>query len=150
MKKRRKRPLPKIVLAPNEILNTICEPVEDGEDVSQIVQDMMYILTNSKTGVGLSANQAGYNKRVILVKIDNFEYIAMINPVYTHEKPTAVQSEGCLSYPGKFVDVERYRCIGVKYLNAKMESKVLPFFEFEARIIQHEIDHLNGKCVVGM
>jgi peptide deformylase len=64
MKKRKNRVTAKLVIAPNEILTKVCEPVKDGEDVSGIIRDMMHILVDSKTGVGLAAPQAGHLKRI--------------------------------------------------------------------------------------
>lgn len=147
--KRQNKTRAKIRLAPNSILSTICVPVEDGEDVSHIIRDMMYILTNSKTGVGLAANQAGYDKRIIIISQAGF-FTTMINPEFEpFDGKKETGQEGCLSYPGKFKKIARFTCIDVVYTNAKGFSDCNTFRGWIARIIQHEIDHLDGKCKVG-
>jgi len=111
---------------------------------------MMHILTNSKTGVGLAAPQAGHTKRVIIVKDGNFTYQVMINPHFCDcEGRTATAREGCLSYPGRFRDIERFTCIDVSYKDDSGNDQCDTFYDHDARIIQHEIDHLDGKCKVG-
>jgi len=141
----RKRVTAKLIIAPNPILTTVCEPVEDGENVSGIIRDMMYILTNSKTGVGLAAPQAGYSKQIILVSANGFP-ITMINPVIISWKnDQATREEGCLSYPGVYKEIPRFTEIVVHDTIRVPQT----FYGFEARIIQHEIDHLDGMCKVG-
>jgi peptide deformylase len=147
---KRKRVTAKLIIAPNPLLTTVCEPVEDGEDVSGIIRDMMYVLTNSKHGVGLAAPQAGHLKRIILVKENEYIYNVLINPEITNSlKRTACEYEGCLSYPGKAEKIERLTHIDVSYLDSGGNSQQDPYNYRIARIIQHEIDHLNGKCRVG-
>ena len=128
------------------MLSTVCEPVKNGEDIDHIIRDMMFILTNSKTGVGLAANQAGYAKRIIIVKTySGFETI--INPeIVHHSKRTDTKQEGCLSYPKVFKRISRY--VGIEI--SSLQNNNYAYEDFTARIIQHEIDHLNGKCKVGI
>ena len=147
--KRKNRCKAKIVLAPNPILTQVCEPVEDGEDVSSIIRDMMHILVNSKTGVGLAAPQAGHLKRIIIVKVRG-EWRVMINPaILMYVKKKLAEKEGCLSYPGKFVDIKRSDRIDHSYQNDARETVSCCSWGMVSRIVQHEIDHLNGKCKVG-
>ena len=148
MGKRRRRTIyPKLRFVGDPILKAVCKPVEDDEDVDSIVRDMMYILVNSETGVGLAAPQAGHEKRIIIVKA-NGEFSVFINPeIIQHSRKTDIQTEGCLSFPGVFVSIVRYVNIHVAFLGMK---KVYKCFGWEARIIQHEIDHLDGKCRVEM
>jgi len=146
--KKRKRVTAKLRLFPDPILTQVCEPVEDSEDVSGIIRDMMYILTNSKTGVGLAAPQAGHLKRIILAKVD-FEIYRMVNPAIVYQsKETLRRPEQCLSYPDKSKSIKRPRSITVTW-EEDGEYYHQEFSGFPARIIQHEIDHLNGKCKVG-
>ncbi len=147
---KRKRPTAKLRLYPDPILKAVCEPVGDDEDVSDVIRDMMHILTNSKTGVGLAAPQAGHKKRVIVVKTNNFAFSPMINPnIYTFTSEWLVAEEGCLSYPGKFKDIDRARWVGVEWQLESGEWVKNDFWDFTARIIQHEIMHLDGKCKIG-
>lgn len=147
---RRKRVKAKLRLYPDPILKAICEPVGDDENVSGIIRDMMHILTNSKSAVGLAAPQAGHKKQVIIVRYGEAKYVAMINPFITtrsHDRSTA--KEGCLSCPGIFKSIERHSGVWVSWRNDKGQVRDDPFNGLDARIIQHEIDHLNGKCKVG-
>jgi peptide deformylase len=146
----RKRVKAKLIIAPNPILTQVCKPVEDGEDVSGIIRDMMHILTNSKHGVGLAAPQAGHLKRIILVKTEKWGVIEMINPVI-RDGSIDMRSgwESCLSYPGKSKQIKRYKWLKIEYIDDSVEIVTERFSGMEARIIRHEIDHLNGKCKVG-
>jgi len=153
MKKRKNRVTAKLVIAPNDILNKVCEPVEEGEDVSGIIRDMMHILVNSETGVGLAAPQAGHLKRIIILKTYvEWGYLVMINPKWNRMRSGVVtMNECCLSYPGESKSVERFGSIKVAYTSENNIPVVEARFDnFEARIIQHEIDHLDGKCKVGV
>lgn len=152
MKKRKDRPTAKLILAPNPLLTTVCELVEDGEDVSGIIRDMMYILINSEHGVGLAASQVGRLKRIILIKVNvEWGYIAMINPsIAPYSDSFVTLEEGCLSYPGIYKPIERRTAILTAYTSENGIPIVNHRFDnFPARIIQHEIDHLDGKCKVG-
>ena len=148
---RRKRVTAKLVIAPNEILTKVCEPVADGEDVSGIIRDMMHILTNSKNGVGLAAPQAGHLKRIIIVKESDCAYLVMINPsTAPYSDSYVTMNEGCLSYPGVHKPIERRTSILTAYKTEGGKDVVNARFDnFQARIILHEVDHLDGKCKVG-
>jgi peptide deformylase len=146
MKKRKNRVMAKLRLSPDPILTQVCEPVADGEDVSGIIKDMMHILVNSKAGVGLAAPQAGHLKRVIMFK-DGGKIRTIINPIEENRScKTSIQTECCLSYPGESAKVSRALEINVSGQNLGGD---LYYADWPARIIQHEIDHLNGKCKVG-
>lgn len=147
--RRRNRVMAKIRTGNDPILSTVCEEVKDGEDVSGIIRDMMHILTNSETGVGLAAPQAGHAKRIAIIASKD-GWLVLVNPV-TKSKTieTETRAEGCLSYPGILKTIKRPLGITIDFQTEggrKVESMGVD--GFEARIIQHEIDHLNGKCKV--
>ena len=151
-RRRKNQVTAKLILAPNILLNTVCEPVKDNEDVSSIIRDMMYILFNSKTGVGLAAPQVGCLKRIILIKAYvEYGYIVMINPKWRKLRSGVItMDESCLSYPGASKKIDRFGSITVDYTSENGISVIGKRFDnFEARIVQHEIDHLEGKCKVG-
>ncbi len=146
---RRNRCKAKLRLYPDPILKAVCEPVGDDEDVSGIIRDMMYILTNSKTGVGLAAPQAGHKKRVIIIKRGE-SYLTLINPLIIDNSGIKVPAkERCLSYPHTLKTIYRYDGIIVEYNDDEADAERDIFTGWDARIIQHEIDHLNGKCKIG-
>ncbi len=147
--RRRNRCKAKLRLYPDSILKAVCEPVGDDEDVSGIIRDMMHILTNSRTGVGLAAPQAGHKKRIIIVSPNGFPRV-MVNPTITPEgDEKRFAEECCLSYPGKSKRVRRHIYILASFLDEKGRYHTASFTHWHARIIQHEIDHLDGKCKVG-
>ena len=151
MKKRKNRVTAKLIIAPNDLLTKVCEPVADGEDVSDIIRDMRHILLESKTGVGLAAPQIGCLKRVILVGGDSSKTLIMLNPVIIKRSPYDItQSESCLSYPREYKDVQRSAWVRVRYQREDGGPVKHSFGEWDSRIILHEIDHLDGKCKVGV
>jgi len=143
--KRKQRSKAKIRLAGDPILSTLCEPVEDNENIDHITRDMCCILSQSKTGVGLSANQAGYAKRVIVVNYPNFQILT--NPIITNvSESVETRTEGCLSYPGIFKKIKRSMSIKLE-CDEWLGERI--YHDLPARIVQHEVDHLNGICKVG-
>lgn len=133
-------------------LFNLCDHVEqkDSEEVKNIISEMRRVLYYSNNGVGLSANQIGYLKSIVLVKPSaNLPPYVMINPeVLEKSKEETVEREGCLSFPGKYVPISRPNKIKVKYLNEDFKEIEKTAEGFEARIICHEVDHTLGECKV--
>ena len=94
---------------------------------------------------GLAAPQCGIDKRICVINNDG-EWIAAINPLIVGVEGDPYESEeGCLSWPGKVIKASRHRNIEVKYTNADTGGFTHRKFEgFQAKIWQHEIDHLDG------
>lgn len=150
-KRKRRVSVAKIVLGPNKILTQKCDRVKRHENIESITLDMYFVLTNSKTGVGISANQVGYSKRIIIVK-DGGYYITMINPeILERHFPVISGVEGCLSYPGKNTMVERFSGITVSYQTSSSHCSIVRELSgLVAITFQHEYDHLNGICKVNV
>ena len=158
----RKRRTPKILIAPNKALNTVCVPVVNFQSyqIKPVIRDMLYCLNKRKYGVGLAANQIGSNLRIIIVQhtMESFKeypavikYIVMINPVITQNGgSSSIGYEDCLSYPGRTKRIKRYNWIKLTWANEYGEECNSSFTKISARIIQHECDHLNGQCKVGL
>lgn len=111
--------------------------------IKNLLDDMADTMYKNK-GVGLAGNQVGILKRVIVVD-DGDGLLQLINPVILEKEGTQLDEEGCLSLPDIYGDVERAEKIKVKAQNTQGK-----YIEFEAegylaRIIQHEVDHLEGK-----
>lgn len=141
--------LPLLTGIQNPELRKIAEPVENiTEDILALEKEMQTIMKEER-GVGLAAPQIGILKRVILVTLGKKE-IFMINPVITSfsAETNLDDEEGCLSVPGKFGNVSRATYITLEFLdkNGKKQKKNLD--HFDARVVQHEIDHLNGVLFV--
>ncbi len=129
----------------NEILRKKSEQIESiTKKTLKFINEMEKIL-KKEGGVGLAAPQVGESIRLILVLLDSKNLIPMINPEITsHSDETELGEEGCLSLPGKWGNVERYKEITVRYLDEKSGEKTLKLSKFNARVVQHEIDHLDG------
>ncbi len=99
-------------------------------------------------GLGLAAPQVGINKRFFLMKIKN-NFLSVINPkiLYkSHQKE--IGEEGCLSIPGVWGEVERSKEVQVEFQNIKGDTINMVFSGLEARIFQHEYDHLEGELFI--
>lgn len=116
------------------------------ESLKKLVAEMAEIMYKSE-GVGLAAPQVGISKRLVLIDVGE-GLIVLINPeiIYEEEKETA--SEGCLSLPEVFGNVERSARVVVKALNEQGEEVRIAGAGLLARALQHEIDHLNGVLFI--
>lgn len=95
-------------------------------------------------GLGISGNQVGVLKRIIVVLV-NEQPKVMINPeIISISEETCVENEGCLSFPEKFYDIERPSSIKVKYRSMSGHPMIESYSGIIARCILHEIDHLDG------
>ena len=97
----------------------------------------------AKDGCGLAAPQVGKSVRIIVLD-DGTGLLELINPVIVEKDGEQVGPEGCLSVPGYFGDVKRAETILVEAINRNNKKVKLKAEGFKARIIQHEIDHLDG------
>ena len=142
----------KILFVPNLILRKQSKPLtkvtSKDIDISKEMTDIML----KAPGVGLAANQIGILKKIITVHINEKKLnkiYALFNPKIIYFSPNKVtMEEGCLSLPKQYADVERSEEIKIQYLNEKNENIVEIKSGFEARILQHEIDHLDGVLFV--
>lgn len=124
---------------------TIAAPTAE---IKNLAFDMIKTM-DLERGVGLAAPQVGRNIRLIVCKLNPAEknevIFPMINPeIIEFSDETETGEEGCLSIPGIWGQVERSSKILVKYKNFKNKEMTLELTHFNARIIQHEVDHLNG------
>lgn len=122
------------------------------DDIRQLVREMLQTMY-SQDGVGLAAPQVGVHKQVIVIDDEpdnaaNRPWI-LINPKITRfSKERCTDQEGCLSIPGVFLDVVRSTAIEVSYKDEYGRPQKLQTADFLARVIQHELDHLNGIVFV--
>ena len=144
----------KILISPHPILREQAKTLNKvtKEDVA-ISKKMIQIMKNG-FGAGLAANQIGILKKIITVHIQDKEnntekLYALFNPMIDeYSKDTTVMEEGCLSFPQQFAEVERPKSIKLQYTNEKNNIIREEKNGYEARILQHEIDHLSGKLFV--
>jgi peptide deformylase len=130
------------------VLKTRAAPVEsfDGSLV-RLTQDMLATMRDNE-GVGLAANQVGRLKRVLVAAVEDQEYV-IVNPVLTNEAETMESvSEGCLSIPGIQVEVERPIAVTVSGQDISGKPLRLEASDLLARVLQHEVDHLDGVLIL--
>ena len=135
----------KDIVRDEKILSVKSEPATRAD--MQTVRDLLdTVQANSERCVGMAANMIGVH-RTILVALIGEEYIAMINPrIVDKSKETYETEEGCLSLSG-VRPVTRFRTIAVEYLDKKFKRRRGIFRDYEAEIIQHEMDHFEGKII---
>ena len=135
-----------IIKDPN-ILTRLSEDFIPGQD-DTLIQDMLDTANAHKVNcAGLAAIQIGVPKRVILVRQGD-KFTPFINPKIVRFGPGVYfATEGCLSVDGA-KQVKRYRSIMVSYTDEKGKRHTAKRFNgYEAQIVQHEVDHLNGKLI---
>lgn len=133
------------IVRDEKILAVKSEPATRAD--MQTVRDLLdTVKANEERCVGMAANMIGVHKAILVALIGN-EYIAMINPkIVDRSKETYETEEGCLSLSG-LRPVTRHRVITVEYSDKKFKRRRDIFRDFEAEIIQHEIDHFSGIII---
>jgi len=118
------------------------------KSILKLVKDMEETM-EVENGCGLAAPQVGQAIRLIVVKLnqstDQELDMAMVNPeIIFRSEETYIDTEGCLSLPEYFDEVERNMDIIVKFMDLKGREQMLKLTELNARVVQHEVDHLEG------
>jgi peptide deformylase len=110
----------------------------------------MGLLMDDSLGIGLAATQVGVMHRVLVYRVESDgEIAALVNPVLEWASDdTEPMEEGCLSLPGVLVDVERPVHVRVRAQDERGEALVIEASGLEARVIQHEMDHLDGVLIL--
>lgn len=137
----------KLVESDSHLLKEPLLKVSEDCDRQKLQDDLLETMKNFK-GLGLSANQIGTMERVFVMytNFEKREATACFNPQITHYGTEEVfMDEGCLSYPGLWLRVKRPYNIFVTYENVEGELIEEPMKDMEARIFQHEMDHMEGK-----
>ena len=143
----------KVLQDNEEPLRRVSTPTLITEGVRDLIGDMKETMS-SMNGIGVAAPQVGVNLRVIVVQLMNVGKLVgpvqeMINPVIQSTSEELVEhEEGCLSIPGEYIKLERPRSIDVKFQDLRGKYKRWHLKGLEARVVQHEIDHLDGILMV--
>ncbi len=132
------------------VLRTRARPVEVFDDALRAEIKRMGELMNDALGVGLAATQLGVLHRLLVYRVQQQAPVsALINPeVEWRGGEEEIAEEGCLSLPAVLVEVERPVHVRVRGLNENGEEVVVEASGLEARVIQHEIDHLDGVLIL--
>lgn len=132
-----------IIKWPNSGLSNPTVDVTDSDNIRDIVTQMFSTM-DAMQGVGLAAPQVDVHKSIIVVDTGNIRTV-MINPkIVSFSKDSVLAKEGCLSIPGVRVSIPRYSVVNIEWQDVDGEEFAESFRGFDARVIQHEIDHLNG------
>ena len=133
----------------NPILREKSQTIEKiDENILNLAKDMIETMTK-KDGVGLAAPQIGKNIRLFVVHPTLSKKTVFINPEISKiSKQTDVTEEGCLSLPGIFIKKERAKSLKIMATDENGKEFKLKAKNLLARVIQHEIDHLNGILII--
>ena len=123
-------------------LRVICKPVEVFDEELRNTAREMYKIMLRANGIGLSANQVGLDKRIVVMHAKKPR--VLINPEIIERKGKIISKEGCLSLPGMQSEKDRSKIVKIKYKTLDGVEKRETLKKTEAIVIQHEIDHLNG------
>ena len=145
-------PVLEILKYPAPALRRKCLPVERvTEQTAQLARAMLATMRDAP-GVGLAAPQVGENVRLIVVDVslgkDPKQVHFLVNPEIENAEGERVVEEGCLSLPGITEKIRRRETVRVRALNLSGEEVVLDAREVLAFVLQHEIDHLDGKLIL--
>jgi len=143
MEKERKE----IRIFPDPILREKGEPITEIDgNIIALIEKMWRVMRTAK-GIGLAANQIGINKRIIIAEVEDVK-VTVINPLIIESYGEDRMEEGCLSIPNIYVEIVRPDRIAIKGLNRDGKEFEEEYSGLIARVIQHEIDHLQGTLIV--
>lgn len=131
----------------DEILGKVCKPVVKFDQKLHILLDDMYDTMKDRDGVGLAAPQVGILKRAVVIDTGAGR-IELINPEIIEQSGSQTGSEGCLSVPNVWGEVERPNKVKVKAQDRDGKWFTIEGEELLARAFCHECDHLDGKLFV--
>ena len=133
-----------VVLEGDEILRKHCREVTEITDrIRMTMQDMLETM-RCQFGVGIAAPQVGIMRRMFVAEPEPGRVYYMINPVITEQSGSQTSDEGCLSVPGMIGTVTRPDYIKIEALDLNGDKKTYEFHDFDARVMCHEYDHLDG------
>ena len=143
-----------ILLVPHPALRQKANKLKSiTKDDIKLAKLMMGVMIRAP-GVGLAANQLGILKQIVTINFEDKEnnkkanYILFNPEIIKYSEETIVMEEGCLSLPDQYADVVRPKEIILEYIDENEKTIKKQIDGYEARILQHEIDHLSGKLFV--
>lgn len=144
----------KFELGPHDSLTQLSTDWIFGVDSdAQILEKEMIDFMIKNRGIGLAANQIGITKRVFVMGSENIpgfpKPFALFNPrIIEASKEMIIDQEGCLSYPGLYLNVKRPEWIIAEYQNSQGNTHEIKIDGYLSKCFQHELDHLDGICFV--
>ncbi len=142
----------KVKTYPDSVLRCHAKPVEGvNREIWKLIDDMAETMYDAP-GIGLAANQVGELKRVVVIDIqkegESTGLIALVNPEIVEKKGNIAVEEGCLSVPEFFSEVKRAEEVRVRALDLDGKEIEIDAKGLLAVVLQHEIDHLDGKLFI--
>ena len=146
-----------VIVYPNKILKQKSKEVTEFNEELHNLLDDMYDTMVAKNGVGLAAIQIAVPKRVLIINVPIEEQdgaqpkentLEVINPVFLEMEGKTKYQEGCLSVPGYYEDVERFKYVKLKYQDRYGKEHIIEDDDFLAIALQHEFDHLEGHLFI--
>ena len=146
---RRRLAIAQIRQYPDPVLRMPAKEVEAfDEDLVRLVERMTGLLRDA-SGLGLAATQVGILRRVFVFQREDEEVVALVNPSLVERSEEAeVDTEGCLSMQGVTVPVERAMRVTLQGRRPDGSDLRVELDELEARVAQHELDHLDGVLIL--
>ena len=130
------------------VLRQVATPVREiTAEIKRIIADMTETMWH-QVGIGLAAPQVGLPYRILVMDDGTGGAQALINPEIESRSGTIREEEGCLSLPGVFGVIERSKTVTVKAMDAEGKPVSLEVTGLKARIVQHELDHLDGVLFI--
>ncbi len=147
---RRAAALGQVVKFGDPVLKSAASPVTEFDDELVAEAERMIGLMREAIGVGLAATQLGILRRMLVFQVGSeAEPTVLVNPeIEWRSDELATAEEGCLSLPGVVVDVERPLYVRASALDVRGEPLSIEASGLEARVIQHEVDHLDGVLML--
>lgn len=133
-----------IVVEGEEILRKKCREIDEVTDRIRLILDDMVDTMHDAMGVGLAAPQVGIMRRMFVAEPEPGRLYFFVNPEITMMEGSVEGEEGCLSVPGKGGLVERPQKITIRGLDRDGNPQEYTFEDFDARVMCHEYDHLDG------
>ena len=130
------------------VLRQVATPVREiTAEIKRIIADMTETMWH-QVGIGLAAPQVGLSHRILVMDDGKGSAQTLINPEIESRSGTIREEEGCLSLPGVFGVVERSKTITVRAMDADGKPVSMEATGLKARIVQHELDHLDGVLFI--
>ncbi len=137
----------RLKIYPDSVLREKSFPVFDfDKNLQSLINAMRRIMYEHK-GIGLAAPQIGILKQVIIADVGN-GLLTLVNPTILERKGEEILTEGCLSLPGIGVDVPRSTRLAISGFDQSGKAIEMELSGLMARVVQHEIDHLNGVLII--
>jgi len=140
----------KILIYPSEVLSRKAEKITDFDENLRKTAREMFETMYTGNGIGLAAPQVGRSIRLCVVNWPESELgeLAMVNPEIIERQGSQTGEEGCLSFPGIFIKVQRSAWVRIQYQDLDGNQQTLETEGLAARAVQHELDHLDGVLLV--